>query len=126
MTSQVGQTIQRTEGRIKAIPDLKSLQPHCLTRDREEVGRAGKAGKGREGSTLVSGIILPVQGEREGRGDTGFLRDGKHYLVQFHTLGVPLPTKIKPVGVLPWRQKDKAATLRFLSSLTFSQTSKRK
>lgn len=126
MTSQVDQTIQRTEGRIKAIPALKSLQPLWLTRDRKEVGRAGKAGKEREGSSLVSAIIPPVRGEREGRGDTGFLWGGKHYLVQFHTLGVPLPTKIKPVGVLSWRRKDKAATLRFVSSLTFSQTSKRK
>lgn len=67
----------------------------------EGLGKQEREGKA--ASRFVSVIILPVWGERELGGNTGFVWGGKHYLVHFHTLGVPLPTKIKPVGVLPWR-----------------------
>lgn len=122
------------EGRGKERPSLPcSPYSHIVWQGTEKRcvwGGGGdwesQKGTGREGSTLVSVIILPIWGERELGGDTGFIWGGKHYLVQFHTLGVPLPAKIKPVGVLPWRWKHKASTLRFVSSLTFSQTSKGK
>lgn len=50
-------------------------------------------------ASLCLVIIFPVGGGMELEGDTGFILGGKHYLVQFHTQGAPLPTKLKHVGV---------------------------